>query len=160
MERRVTATKLATGLTYETVSNSRREFAITLLPAGRYRIRVEATGFKTWNIAEATLDVGDRFRADAKMEVGGLEQSIHVTAEAGALQTESATWAPSLIRTRCRTCRSTPNFIQLAKIVPGANNYDGGSFANGGLDDRRRGTTVSVNGGTGAENNFTIEWHG
>jgi hypothetical protein len=49
------------------------------------------------------------------------------------------------------------NFIQLAQIVPGANNYGGGSFANGGLDDRRRNTTVSVNGRTGAENNFTID---
>src|SRR5438477_7362193 len=61
---KVISTNLATGLTYQTLSNSRGEFAIPLLPAGRYRIRIEATGFKTWNIADAPLDVGDRFRAD------------------------------------------------------------------------------------------------
>src|SRR5437016_2395683 len=155
---KVTATNLATGLTYQTGSNSRGEFAIPLLPAGRYRIRLEATGFKTWNIADAPLDVGDRFRSDAKMEVGGLEQSVQVTAGAAALQTESATVGTVVDQNQVQDLPiNGRNFIQLAQIVPGANNYGGGSFANGGLDDRRRGTTVSVNGRTGAENNFTID---
>jgi hypothetical protein len=155
---KVTANNLATGLNYQTVSNSRGEFAIPLLPSGRYRIRVEATGFKTRNITEVTLDVGDRYRADAKMEVGGLEQSIEVKADAAALQTESATVGTVVDQTQVQDLPiNGRNFIQLAQIVPGANNYGGGSFANGGLDDRRRGTTVSVNGRTGAENNFTID---
>jgi hypothetical protein len=155
---KITATNLATGLNYETISNNRGEFAIPLLPAGRYRIRVEATGFKTWNFAEAALAVGDRFRADAKMEVGALEQTIQVEAEAAALQTESATVGTVVDQTQVKDLPiNGRNFIQLAQIVPGANNYGGGSFANGSLDDRRRSTTVSVNGRTGAENNFTID---
>jgi len=55
---KVTATNLATGLDYGTVSNSRGDFAIPLLPAGRYRIRIEATGFKAWTFAETALAVG------------------------------------------------------------------------------------------------------
>jgi hypothetical protein len=155
---KVTATNLATGLNYGTLSNNRGEFAIPLLPAGRYRIHIEATGFKAWNFAEAVLAVGDRFRADARMEVGGLEQTIQVEAEAAALQTESATVGTVVDQTQVKDLPiNGRNFIQLAQIVPGANNYGGGSFANGGLDDRRRSTTVSVNGRTGAENNFTID---
>src|SRR5215831_334104 len=155
---KIAATNLATGLTYQTLSNGRGEYSIPLLPAGHYRIRVEATGFKIWNVADALLDVGDRYRADARMEVGGLEQSIQVQGDAVTLQTESATVGTVVDQTQVKDLPiNGRNFIQLAQIVPGANNYGGGSFANGGLDDRRRGTTVSVNGRTGAENNFTID---
>jgi len=120
---RVTATNLATGLTYQTLSNSRGEFAIPLLPVGHYQIRVEATGFKSWNIADAPLDVGDRFRADAKMEVGALEQSIQVEASAAALQTESAMVGTVVDQSQVKDLPiNGRNFIQLAQIVPGANN--------------------------------------
>jgi outer membrane receptor protein involved in Fe transport len=154
----VTVTNLATGLTYKGVSNTRGDYSIPLLPPGQYRIQAELAGFKTWSVPGITLSVGDRFRADAKMEVGGVEQTVQVTAETAALQTETATVNSIVDQTQVQNLPiNGRNFIQLAQIVPGANNFTGGSFANGGLDDRRRTTTVSVNGRTGAENNFIID---
>jgi Carboxypeptidase regulatory-like domain len=155
---KVTATNLATGLTYAGESNSRGEYAIPLLPSGQYRIEAVLTGFKTWSIRGLALSVGDRFRADPKMEVGAIAESVQVVAETVALQTESATVSNVVDQTQVQNLPvNGRNFIALAQIVPGATNYSGGSFANGGLDDRRRTTTVSVNGRTGAENNFTID---
>ena len=155
---KITATNLATGLTYSSVTNNRGDYSIPLLPAGRYRIQAEMPGFKSWNIPGIDLAIGDRFRADARLEVGAMEQSVQVTAESAALQTDTATVGDVVAEHQVQNLPvNGRNFVVLAQIVPGANNYTGGTFANGGLDDRRRSTTVSVNGRFGAENNFLID---
>jgi len=155
---KMTATNLATGLVYSTVTNNRGDYSIPLLPAGRYRIQAEMAGFKSWNIPGIDLAIGDRFRADARLEVGAMEQAVQVTAESAALQTDTATVGDVVGEHQVQDLPvNGRNFVVLAQIVPGANNYTGGTFANGGLDDRRRSTTVSVNGRFGAENNFLID---
>src|SRR4051812_457556 len=143
---KVTATNLATGLTYTGESNSRGDYSIPLLPSGQYRIEATLAGFKTWSVPGVSLSVGDRFRADPAMEVGALAESVEVVAQTVALQTESASVGNVVDQTQVQNLPvNGRNFIALAQIVPGATNYGGGSFANGGLDDRRRTTTVSVN---------------
>ncbi len=117
---KVTATNIDRGLPYTTTSNERGDFIIPLLPGGRYRIQAEMTGFKTWNLAEVTLAAGDRYRADVQLEVGGTEQSVQVTAEAAALQTDTAT-VSSVMTTRQVENLPTAgrNFIELAQLVAG-----------------------------------------
>ena len=155
---KVTATNIDTGLTYNGETNASGEFVIPALPPGRYKIQGVLTGFKTWQIPEVTLAVGDRFRADAIMEIGQMQQSIEVRADPASLQTESATVGSVVNQQQVQDLPiNGRNFFQLTQIVPGATDYTGGSFANNTLDDRRRSTTVSVNGRTGAENNFTID---
>jgi len=88
---KVTATNIDTGLRYTGEANASGEFVIPALPPGRYRLQGELSGFKTWQIPEVTLAVGDRFRADATMQIGQMQQSIEVRADTAGLQTESAT---------------------------------------------------------------------
>ncbi len=155
---KVTATNLDTGLTYSGETNTSGEFVIPALPPARYRIQGMLSGFKTWQMQAVTLAVGDRFRADSIMEIGQMQQSVEVRADTASLQTESATVGSVVNRQQVQDLPiNGRNFFQLTQIVPGATDYTGGSFANNTLDDRRRSTTVSVNGRTGAENNFTID---
>ena|ERR1019366_5457537 len=44
---KVTATNLATNLTYTGETNNRGEFVIPVLPPGQYKVQCEITGFKT-----------------------------------------------------------------------------------------------------------------
>jgi hypothetical protein len=88
---KVTATNLNTELPYTSVSNASGDFIISQLQTGHYKITAEATGFKLWIIPDIALAVGDRFRADARLEIGNSQQSVEVTAEAPAMQTDSAT---------------------------------------------------------------------
>src|SRR3982750_4428263 len=155
---KVTATNIETGLIYTGETNSSGEFVVPALPPGRYKVQGALSGFKTWQIPEVTLAVGDRFRADSKMEIGQMQQSVEVRADTGALQTESATVGSVVGQQQVQDLPiNGRNFFQLTQIVPGATDYTGGSVAHNTLDDRRRSTTVSVNGRTGAENNFTID---
>ncbi|MEO8372728.1 MAG: TonB-dependent receptor [Candidatus Solibacter sp.] len=156
----MTVTNLATGLDYKTATDLNGNYGFTLLPPGRYRVHCEKTGFKSWSIAEVALSIGDRFRADATLEIGALQDSITVQADSPALQTESAT-VGSLISQH--GVQNLPvngrNFVTLAQLAPGASDYSGGSaFSTGNaVDDRRRPTVVSVNGATASENNFLID---
>jgi hypothetical protein len=155
---KVTATNLATDLTHTGVSNSSGEFTIPLLPAGHYRIEAGLTGFKSWTVPEVELTIGERLRVSPRLEVGSMGQSIEVSGDAAPLQTDSATVGTIVGQKQVDDLPlNGRNFLLLAQIVPGANNYGGGSFANGGLDDRRRNTTISANGRFGAENNFLID---
>ena len=156
---KITATNVETNLGYSAESNADGNFVLTQLPAGHYRFDAEKTGFKSWRIADIRLAIGDRYRADVRMEVGRLDQTITVLAEEAHLQTESATVA-SLIDER--QVQDLPllgrNFVTLTQLVPGATDYDTGSFSTGNaVDDRRRPSSVSVNGFLATQNNFMID---
>ena len=57
---KITATNLATGVSYSTSTNDRGDYSIPLLPNGQYRVQAEMLGFKVWSIPSVTLSVGDR----------------------------------------------------------------------------------------------------
>ena len=69
-----------------TVNESGNYLQRSLIP-GRYRIRVEAAGFKAFQ-QDATVSADTEIRVDAKLEVGQVSETVEVTAEAGLLKTE------------------------------------------------------------------------
>ncbi|HXE62377.1 MAG TPA: TonB-dependent receptor [Bryobacteraceae bacterium] len=156
---KVTATNLGTGLTYISNATADGNYLITQLPSGHYRITAEKEGFKTWTTPDVNIAIGDRYRANARLEVGQITQTVEVQADAAPLQTDSAQVA-SLVDER--QVQDLPlngrNFVQLTQLVPGATDYTAGSFSTGNaVDDRRRPSAVSVNGFNGAQNNFMID---
>ena len=156
---KITATNIGTGLPFTTTTNASGEYVIPLLPAGHYRIQAAAVGFSTWSMADAELVIGARVRADAQLAVGAVGETLEVTAQAVALQTDSATVSTTVSPTQVANLpMNGRNFVMFALTVPGTSNYTGGSFASGNsLDDRRRSSVVSVNGRFGAESDFTLD---
>ena len=63
-------------------------YAQRFLIVGRYRVRVEAPGFKTFVQDNVGVSVDTEVRVDVKLEVGEVTQTIEVSAEAGILKTE------------------------------------------------------------------------
>ncbi len=155
---KVTATNLNTGLPYTTVSNASGDFIISQLQTGHYKITADATGFKQWTIPDIALAIGDRFRADAKLEIGTGAQSVDVTAQAPAMQTDSATVGTVVSQVQVEDLpMAGRNFILMADQVAGTTNYQGNTYAGGNKDDQRRSGTVAANGRSGTENNFNID---
>jgi hypothetical protein len=87
----VVARNLETGLSYAAATGSAGDFLISQLPAGQYSLQVTKSGFKTWKQADISLAIGDRFRAQIRLEIGQIDQQIIVEANAVQLQTDSAT---------------------------------------------------------------------
>jgi len=75
------------------------------LPAGTYRIAFELAGFKAFIVDEFRLPVGFVARADAKMVVGGLEESVTVTGASPVVDLTSTTTSVNFTK---ETLESTP----------------------------------------------------
>jgi len=148
-----------TGEERSTVTDSAGDYTFTLLPVGHYSLRAEQSGFKTWNVPDVALAAGDRLRLDANLAVGGVEQSVDVSAQSPALQTDSST-VGTLVNEK--GMQDLPlngrNFVRLAQLAAGANEGEPAGMASGnGPDDRRQTSSIRMNGQSSYLNNFMID---
>ncbi len=81
-----TAVNLGTGIRTETVSGENGYFRFALLPIGSYSLSATKPGFKEFRQTGITLNVGRQVRADVRMEVGDVVETVNVTADAGIVE--------------------------------------------------------------------------
>src|SRR5881396_1848106 len=90
---RVTVTNRETGETRSVSSSDGGAYTVGPLRVGRYTVSVEKQGFKKSVQQDIELHAQDRVRADLKLEVGQMAESISITAEAPLLQAETSSLA-------------------------------------------------------------------
>ena len=150
----VTATNQATNVPYTAVSNDAGNYTITSVPVGTYVVKAELSGFKTPTTRPIQLEAKQIARLDFKLEVGALEDTVEVTAEAPVLQTESATVGEVLSG---KTVESLPlngrNTSQLALLLPGTVTPNPGAQTT----IRGAGARPYVNGNREQTNNFMVD---
>ena len=86
----VTVTNMDTNIAVKTTSDASGEYVVTPLNVGRYSVSVEASGFKRSVRSDITLNVQDRVRVDAALEVGAVTDTVEVAAAAPLLQTDTS----------------------------------------------------------------------
>lgn len=79
----------ATGLQRDTVTNTAGLYVFNFLPAGRYEITAELTGFKSVRHDDVQLEIGQNLSLDMKLEVGRLEETVLVEGTAPLLDKAS-----------------------------------------------------------------------
>src|SRR5258708_26210503 len=82
----VTIKDLDRGTEWPTKTNESGIYAFPRIPPSRYELRVEAAGFKTFVQSEVVIDVNQRARIDASMQVCGVSERVSITADAALLQ--------------------------------------------------------------------------
>jgi hypothetical protein len=151
----VTATNQATNVDYSAVSNQSGNYTITSVPVGTYVVKSALSGFKTTTTKPITLEAKQIARLDLKMEIGALEDTVEVTAQATVLQTESATVGEVI---SAKTVESLPlngrNANQLALLLPGAVTPNPDSFTGA---RNLGGGRPYINGNREQTNNFLID---
>ena len=127
---KVTVTNLTKGTTEETTTNEAGNYTVTHLIPDNYKIRIEAVGFKAYEIASVRVDVDTTVRADAQLQVGAVSQSVEVTGEIPQLQTEKSDVATVF---QSRTIEDLPiynrNFTTFQLLSPGAQRLNWGHAA-------------------------------
>src|SRR5215471_1127723 len=83
---KVTAKNLGTSIERTTQTDSEGNYQIASLPVGEYSVQVEMQGFKRQLLSALTVEVGRTVVRDFSLEVGGLEQSVTVTAETSVIE--------------------------------------------------------------------------
>jgi len=151
----VAATSTRTGVTRTTTTTSAGVFFFNNLPVGDYQLTVEKSGFEKYQVRAIHLHVNDKLNFAVTLKVGGMSEQVVVSAEAAALQTETAE-VSNLVGTRQMLALplNGRDFNQLVDLVPGVapdNNTVGGG--EGLFSD----TFISVDGGESNSNLWLVD---
>lgn len=124
----VTATNQGTNQSRDIVTDERGEFALPALPAGRYTLKIELPGFKTYINQGLELGAGRTVRQTFVLEVGQVAENITVAETAPLVATASAAQQTSLGTQQVTELplarRNVTSMLSLA--APGLNQADGG----------------------------------
>jgi hypothetical protein len=116
----VTATLIDTGRTTSTVSDDRGEYRLRGLPAGRYKVQAELSGFSTIVIPDIELLVGQNRSLPLQMQVASLSETLTVTGESPLVDVSTTQVAGNVDR---RQMEELPlqgrNWMELAMQVKG-----------------------------------------
>jgi hypothetical protein len=86
----ITVTNIGTNISVKATSDSAGSYVVTPLEVGHYSVSVEAPGFKKSVHSDITVNVQDRVRVDAALEVGAVTDTVEVAAQAPMLQTDTS----------------------------------------------------------------------
>jgi Carboxypeptidase regulatory-like domain len=149
----VTITNKDTGLTRNGNTDEGGRYSFVNVLPGRYDVKVVAKGFRT--SAQNDLDVSPNTvgRADFKMEVGQLTETISVEATQAQLQTEKADTHTEIVGKQIENLPLSGyrNYQTLINLVPGATPA---AFQNSITDTPGRALQTHINGGN-AQTNMT-----
>ncbi|MGE0814434.1 MAG: carboxypeptidase regulatory-like domain-containing protein [Vicinamibacterales bacterium] len=116
----VTATSLETGRLFTDVSDERGDYRLRGLPAGRYKVQAELSGFATVIVPEVELLVGQNRTVPFVLKVAALSETLTVTAESPLVDVSSTQVAGNVDR---RQMEELPlqgrNWMELAMQVKG-----------------------------------------
>ena len=145
----LTITNEATGFAREVVTGVGGSYIVSALPPGRYRLSAKLSGFKTFERRNIAAEVGKTINIDVTLAVGGLEETVTVSAEAAIIDTRSAQVGGNITSTEISELpQTTRSYMALVGNVPGAQFVP----SNGFLND-----TMLANGQPAAANSVNID---
>lgn len=112
--------EVSRGTSDTVVTDDTGSYTAPFLTPGTYAIEVAVTGFKKWIRDGVVLQVNQRARVDVTLEVGGIEETTTVVAEAPLLRTDSSEVGTVIDE---RAIKELPlngrNFATLVYLTPG-----------------------------------------
>ena len=167
---KVDVTNLATGSVSSVMTDDRGGYAVNDLQVGVYKVTVSRASFKTTIREDVRIEANKTHRFDAALEVGGVEETVVVTANQEAtLQTDRG---DINVTQTARQINNLPlygsigrNYQSLVLLVPGTARGTGGFFINasGNGEDNseagnpQRSMSFNVNGVSRLQNNTKID---
>jgi hypothetical protein len=149
----VRAVNVGTNATREGVTSGEGVYELTQLQPGTYRIEVEASGFAKYVQDEATVNVLQRTTINPVLRVGGVGETVNVSAETTPLVETTKTDVSGVVNQR--QLENLPvngrSFASLAILIPGTTLQP--SFD----PTKSRVGTFSVGGSTGRNLNITVD---
>jgi hypothetical protein len=146
----VIVTNQATGMFRETISGEDGSFIASGLVPGTYQVTAELQGFKKFERKELRLEVGKTTSVDVAMQVGGLEETVNVTAESPIVDLTSKEIGGNITSdTLVKLPSVNGNFIGFVGLLPGI--VPSVSTESFGSD------SIAVNGQDPRNNNYMLD---
>jgi hypothetical protein len=151
----VTVTNVATGVAASQTTTEAGSYLLVNLIPGRYQVDVELSGFKK-SSQIVTLDVGQRARVDATLEVGNFNETVTVAETTQLLNTNDATLGGVVPQMQVANLPlAIRNWDDLLTLVPGVQ-QDRYTEQGGGTSFGRTGG-INVHGARALQNNFLLD---
>jgi hypothetical protein len=116
----VTAVNTGTKDTYEATTNAEGYYNIPFIRPGRYDVTISLSGFQTVKASGVDVSSNQVVRTNAVMPVGGVTESVNVSADAQVLDTDRATVSATIgARAIVELPLSGRNVWSLASTTPG-----------------------------------------
>jgi len=127
---KVVVTDIGKGTKDEVATNESGNFTVTHLIPDVYKVRIEAAGFKAYEVTSVTVLVDTIVRVDASLQVGAVTQSIEVTSEVPQLQTEKSDVSTTFQSTSVEALPIyNRNFTTFQLLSPGNQRLNGWNHA-------------------------------
>ena len=138
------------------VTGPEGQFQFPLIPIGSYRIRAVQSGFKTFEQRDIELQVNDNRKISMVLELGELNTRVVVSAQAGTVETSSATIKNTVDGKRVLELPlNGRNVLQLGLLVPGI--QDAGNSYSGTVKAAAESQRFSMNGSRQNATRFTLD---
>jgi hypothetical protein len=117
-------------------------YAALFLVPGRYEVQIELQGFRSWVRRDLVLQVNDRLRIDATLEVGAVEEVTTVTASAPVVRMDSSEVGTVIEEIAIKELPlNGRNFATLVYLVPGITPGQAGENLSGASTFNPRGAS-------------------
>ena len=152
----VTLTNEANGVNRDTVSNQSGEYSFPALDPASYTIKAAVQGFKTFERKGIRVGTQQFITLDVTLEVGTVEESITVTADAPLIETSNASHGEVL---DSKTIENLPsigrNVFLMAVTVPTV--QSSGDTHWNRMQDQTGASAISLGGGGVRSNNYLLD---
>ena len=142
---KVRVTNVRKGTNEETATNADGNYSVTHLVPDTYSLKVEGTGFKSFEVKDIIVNADSSARVDGKFEIGGASEVVEVTGQAPQLQTDrsdvSVTFDSKQVGELPILNR---NFTSFELLSPGTQRLTGWSHAS--TENPQGGQQIFVNG--------------
>jgi len=153
---KVTVTSVTKGTADEVLTNDSGNYTVSHLIPDTYNIRVEAQGFKAYEVKNVQVSADTSAKVDATMAVGAVTQSVEVTGEIPQLKTDRADVD---IQFNEKYISELPvlnrNFTNFELLSPGTQKLVGWSHA--ATENPQGGGQIFVNGQHFSGTNFELD---
>ena len=147
----IVATNEGTGVFREVVSGPAGTYFLSQLVPGQYRIVAKLTGFRTTERGGLILQVGKTLTINLSLAVGGLEETVRVTAESPLVDTTSAKVGGNIGTAELSELPAmNRNYFATVALLPGIQFSPSNQMGNDTIvaaGQSTQGNNVSVDGG-------------
>jgi hypothetical protein len=128
---KVTVTSVTKDTSVTTTTNDSGNFSVTHLIPDVYKVKFEASGFKTFEQGDVPVSADGTQRVDVQFTVGSASETMEVTGEPPQLQTDKSDIAIQFNQTYVQDLPTlNRNFTQFELMSPGTQKLTGWSHAN------------------------------
>src|SRR4051794_20593857 len=141
----VTVVSEGTNLTRSAVSSENGSYFISNVPIGFYELTATAPGFKKYQVSHVEVTVGQQVALNVTLDVGSVNESVTVQADAVRVDTTSGEVSNLITGTQASQIQlNGRNFPQLLQLLPGVSTtYSSGFSLFGGYGVNNSGQSIN-----------------